>query len=404
MRKNKNNWKVLVSLGLLLPVLALACRAVIPGSVEAPSIAQPAITVVGEPLPAVESNPVDEPVHEQESMEGELPLVELYAKVNPSVVNITIYQEQNGELTGVGQGSGFVFDDQGYIVTNAHVVHGAEAVDVTFSDGTVLEGEIVGEDFNSDLAVVNVGELPAGVEPLTLGNMESLAVGQTVVAIGNPFGLAGTLTRGIISALGRTIPALTPFSIPQSIQTDAAINPGNSGGPLLNLQAEVIGVNAQIETGGTTRSNLGVGFAIPVSIVKIVVPDLIEKGAHEWAWLGVRGSDVTPILVEAMKLPEKRGAYFAEIVPDGPAAKAGLLGADENVAVDKRRIEIGGDVVLAIDGQPVSSFDDLLIYIALQTQPGQDVTITVLRDGKPIDVKVTLEERPAELTSLPTIP
>lgn len=400
MRQNKSNWKVVLSLGLLLPVLALACRAVIPGSFEAPSIAQPAVTVVVEPIPAVESNTVIE----SESMEGELSLVELYANVNPSVVNITTYQEQNGELIGVGQGSGFVFDDQGHIITNAHVVHGAEALDVTFSDGAILEGAIVGEDFNSDLAVVNVGELPDGVAPLTLGNMESLAVGQTVVAIGNPFGLAGTLTRGIISALGRSIPALTPFSIPQSIQTDAAINPGNSGGPLLNLQGEVIGVNAQIETGGTTRSNLGIGFAIPVSIVKIVVPDLIEKGVHEWAWLGVRGSDVTPILVQAMKLPETRGAYFAEIVPDGPAAKAGLRGADDSAAIDQRPVEIGGDVVLAIDGQPVNSFDDLLIYIALQTQPGQEVNLTILRDGKPVDVKITLEERPAELTSVPTIP
>jgi 2-alkenal reductase len=224
--------------------------------------------------------------------------------------------------------------------------------------------------------------------------MGELSVGQTAIAIGNPFGLEGTLTRGIISALGRTIPALTRFGIPRAIQTDAAINPGNSGGPLLDLHGHVIGVNAQIETGGTTRSNSGVGFAIPVDIVRLVVPALIEKGEYEWAWLGVRGGSVTPILVEAMDLSVERGAYIVEVTPDGPAERAGLRGASDEISVDGRRTTVGGDVVTAIDDRPVRSFEDLLIYIALEAAPGRDVTLTILRDGKWQDVSVRLGTRP----------
>jgi 2-alkenal reductase len=243
---------------------------------------------------------------------------------------------------------------------------------------------------------VKVAKLPEGITPVQLGDMDDLAVGQPVVAIGNPFGLEGTLTLGIISALGRTIPALTPFSIPQSIQTDAAINPGNSGGPLLNMDGEVIGVNAQIETNGIDRSNLGVGFAIPVSIVKKVVPNLIADGEYEWAWVGVRGGNITPALVEAMGLSVNKGAYISDVLPDGPAAAAGLEGAEEVDTVRKRQVEVGGDVIIAIDGKPVNTFDDLLIYIALEAVPGQEVVVTVLRDGETIDIPITLEKRPSE--------
>jgi 2-alkenal reductase len=224
--------------------------------------------------------------------------------------------------------------------------------------------------------------------------MEELAVGQTVVAIGNPFGLSGTLTRGIISALGRTIPALTQFSIPQSIQTDAAINPGNSGGPLLNLDGEVIGVNAQIETGGTGRANTGVGFAIPVSIIQRVVPGLIESGSYRWPWLGVAGRDVTPVLIKAMNLPVERGAYLSEIVPEGPAAKAGLIGSSEVATSDGREIDTGGDIITAVNGQQILSFDDLLIYVALNTSPGDEITLTVLRGGETKQIDLVLGERP----------
>ncbi len=321
-------------------------------------------------------------------------LVAIYARVNPAVVNVTTFQTENGFLTAASQGSGFVVDSEGHIVTNAHVVHGSEQVEVTFSDGTARIAEQVGEDLNADLAVLKVDSLPEGVQPLPFADMNSLAVGQTVIAIGNPFGLEGTLTRGVISALGRNIPALTPFSIPQSIQTDAAINPGNSGGPLLNLDGEVIGVNAQIETGGTSRSNMGVGFAIPVSILKVVIPDLIKNGSHDWAYLGVRGSNLNPILVKAMNLPVEKGAYLVEVLSDGPSAKANLRGANEIVTVDGRQVDIGGDVVTAVDGQSLRSFDDLLLYIAVNASPGQSIRLTILRDGKQQDVDVILGVRP----------
>lgn len=324
-------------------------------------------------------------------------LVNLYKRANPAVVNITIYGGQGGQIAPLGQGSGFVYDEDGRIVTNDHVVEGAEQVEVTFSDGTIREAEVIGQDPNSDLAVVKVDQLPAGIAPLPLGDLNELAVGQTIIAIGNPFGLDGTLTRGIVSALGRTIPALTPFSIPQAIQTDAAINPGNSGGPLLDLHGDVIGVNAQIETGGTSRSNSGVGFAIPVNVVKRVVPVLIKEGSYEWAWLGVRGGTVTPVLIEAMQLPVERGAYILEITPNGPAEQAGLRGSDNIEIVNGQSILVGGDIVTAIDGQPVRSFDDMLIYVALETSPGQEVKLTIIRGGGTQDLSVRLGARPDSL-------
>jgi 2-alkenal reductase len=374
---------ILLWLGLLLPVVALACQALAPGGAPAAQLPTP---VAAMPTPVMFVAPPE--VASEDAI-----LVDLYQQVNQAVVNITVYAGQDGQIEALGQGSGFVYDSEGHIISNAHVVHGAAYLEVTFSSGLVREASIVGEDLHSDLAVVQV-DLPEGITPLPLGNMETLAVGQTVVAIGNPFGLSGTLTRGIISALGRTIPALTIFSIPQAIQTDAAINPGNSGGPLLNLAGEVVGVNAQIETGGTTRSNLGVGFAIPVSIIERVVPALIEDGRYTWPWMGVVGTDVTPSLVKAMDLPVEQGAYLVEIIQGGPSSKAGLIGASGQVTVDGRTVEVGGDVITAIDGQPVLTFDDVLVYVALETSPGQTVTLTVLRDGKPVTVEVTLEPRP----------
>jgi 2-alkenal reductase len=266
---------------------------------------------------------------------------------------------------------------------------------VTFSDGLIREATIVGEDLHSDLAVIKV-DLPDGVSAIPLGVMDELAVGQTVVAIGNPFGLEGTLTRGIISALGRTIPALTIYSIPQAIQTDAAINPGNSGGPLLNLNGEVVGVNAQIETLGTSDSNIGVGFAIPVSIIRRVVPALIEAGHFDWPWLGVSGYTVNPPLVKAMDLPVEQGAYVSSLTEGGPALAAGLQATTETITQDGRQVEVGGDVITAIDGQTVKTFDDILVYLSLQTTPDQEITLTVLRDGKYQDVTLQLGTRPTE--------
>jgi S1-C subfamily serine protease len=379
----------LVLLGIFLFTIGIACSSLLPSSPsQVPAVTQVITTTIVQPvaqpiLPAV--------ITDEEQM-----LINLYERVNPAVVNITNYVTQNNLLLPASQGSGFVFDTNGNIVTNAHVIQGAEQIEVTFSEGTIETADVVGEDLHSDLAVLRVDEIPAGVLPPPLGKMESLHVGQTVVAIGNPFGLSGTLTRGIISALGRNIPGLSIFTIPQSIQTDAAINPGNSGGPLLNLSGEVIGVNAQIETGGTSLSNSGVGFAIPVSVIERVVPGLIANGDFSWSWLGVRGSDVTPGLVSAMNLPVEKGAYIWQTSEGGPSANAGLRGYDSTVNVDGRQVDIGGDVITAVNGQPVYSFDDLLLYVTLQTSPGDTVTLTVLRDGKYKEIEVTLAPRPTE--------
>jgi 2-alkenal reductase len=321
-------------------------------------------------------------------------LVTLYQRVNPAVVNVRVFNNTGNQVQSTAEGSGFVIDTAGHIVTNAHVVHGATQVEVNFSDDTTLSAKVNGEDLNADLAVIQVDKLPQGVVPVTLGDISKVQVGQTVIAIGNPFGLSGSLTRGVVSALGRTIPALTVFSIPQAIQTDAAINPGNSGGPLLNLQGEVIGVNAQIETNGTSNSNAGVGFAIPISIVKRVVPSLIKNGKYEWSYMGVQGGGLTSDVIEAMGLSVEHGAYIAAVTSGGPAEKAGLRGASGTKTVNGRTAQIGGDVVTKINGKEIRSFDDLLVYIALETAPGDVITLTVIRDGKPLDVKLTLAARP----------
>lgn len=372
----------------LIPAVILGCSLAAPfNGIPGGSAAKP--TTVSSAIATATQFPLPSNVEDEQSL-----LVNLYARVNPAVVNVTIYGQQGGSLIPLGQGSGFLFDESGHVITNAHVVEGAKQIEVTFSDGLIREAELIGQDLNSDLAVVKVDQLPAGIAPLQLGSINELAVGQTVIAIGNPFGLDGTLTRGIISALGRTIPALTPFSIPAAIQTDAAINPGNSGGPLLDLHGHVIGVNAQIETDGTSRSNSGVGFAIPVNVLERVIPALIAEGQYEWSWLGVRGSNLVPTVVEAMNLPVERGAYILDVTSGGPAEQADLRGANEEKVVNGLAIPVGGDVVTAIDSQPINSFDDLLIYIAMQTSPGQKVNLTILRDGETQEIGVLLEKRP----------
>jgi len=387
---------------IFIPILALACRISVPVNLEDNQTInpQPNFTeIIENPISTITAQseiPTDQPeVTTLSNSEESIPLAELYAIVNPAVVNIATYVITQGNAIPSSQGSGFVYDSDGHIITNAHVIHGVDQIDVVFSDSSTSSAEVIGEDLHSDLAVIKIEVLPPGISPLPLGDIESVAVGQTVYAIGNPFGLGGTLTEGIVSALGRTIPALTSFSIPSSIQTDAAINPGNSGGPLLNTAGEVIGVNAQIQTDGFTNSNRGVGFAIPVNIVARVVPELIQNQEFNWPWLGVRGNDMNPTIATALGIETARGAYIAEVLEDGPAIKAGLRGSTGTEKVRSRLTPVGGDVIIAINDQPVRSFDDLLIFIALNSSPGDQVTLTIIRDGETIEIPLKLEERPA---------
>lgn len=320
-----------------------------------------------------------------------------YEQLHPGVVSIfvVISSTQTSEQ-GAAAGSGFILDNHGHIVTNNHVVADSTFVMVAFADGTQEQAKVLGTDVDSDLAVIQVNQLPEGMHALPLGDSDKLQVGDWAIAIGNPFGLGGSMTLGIVSALGRSIPSgVTPFAIPGAIQTDAAINPGNSGGPLLNMAGEVVGINAQIETGGTSRANTGVGFAIPAKVVHHVVPSLITKGAFQWPWLGIAGGSVGLLLQEANKLPTQKGAYISQVVPAGPAEKAGLRGSSGETTVNGLPVETQGDVVVQVDNQPVSAFDDLLAYIAFKA-PGDKVTLTVLRGGQRQQIPVTLASRPAD--------
>jgi 2-alkenal reductase len=284
-------------------------------------------------------------------------------------------------------------DDEGHIVTNDHVIAEADFVTVIYYNGMEAEAEIVGTDVDSDLAVVKVDQLPEDVTPLALGDSDTVRVGQEVIAIGNPFGLGSSLTRGIVSAVGRTIRSATPFGIPQAIQTDAAINPGNSGGPLLNTAGEVIGVNAQIATGGA-RASAGVGFAIPANVVRRIAPVLIETGSFAWPWLGVRGGNVDLFIMRANDFPSQEGAYIHEVISDGPADGAGLQGSTGTRTVEGfEGVPVGGDMVLEIDGEPIQTYSDLLYEIS-QREPGTTITLLILRDGEEQELEVELEARP----------
>ncbi|MGI5915314.1 MAG: S1C family serine protease [Anaerolineae bacterium] len=318
--------------------------------------------------------------------------VQLYEDVNPGVVSIQVFTRR-GDITSQGAGSGFVIDDNGHIVTNNHVIAGAVRVTVIFYNGIEAEATVVGTDPDSDLAVIRVDDLPEDVHPLVLGNSDDVQVGELVIAIGNPFGQQGSMTAGIVSAVGRVLPTqVTQFSIPQAIQTDTAINPGNSGGPLLNLQGQVIGVNAQIATAGNPAS-AGVGFAIPVNVVRQIAPVLIETGSYQWPWVGVSGTSVNLLIQQANDLPTQSGAYIAEVIPGGPAAAVGLRGSTGAQRIDGFDVPVGGDVIIAVDGEVIEDFSDLLVNVAFR-RPGDELELTYLRDGQERQVRVTLAPRP----------
>lgn len=332
----------------------------------------------------------------------EAQIVGLYEEAGPSVVFISStviqYDFFMQPVPQEGSGSGFVYDRQGHIVTNYHVVADANEVSVAFANGESYPAEIVGQDPSTDLAVIKVSaqSLPA---PLTVGDSDKLRVGQFVIAIGNPFGLESTLTLGIISALGRVIESPNGRFIGEAIQTDAAINPGNSGGPMLNLQGEVIGVNSQIIS--PSGANAGIGFAVSANTVRRVVPELIAQGRYPHPWLGVNILSITPDVKTAlqevgMTIPVDKGVVVMEVVPGSPAASGGIRGGDRTVQVGELDVQLGGDIITAVNGQPITSGQDLTLYLDTKTRVGETVEVTVVRGGREVRLSVTLEERPQD--------
>jgi 2-alkenal reductase len=326
-------------------------------------------------------------------------LINLYSRTNPGVVNIEVAVDTGEEISLVN-GSGFIIDTEGHIVTNNHVVERADTIWVTFSDGSVRQAEMLGTDPDSDLAVLVVDSPPPGAVPLELGDSDDLEVGQRVIAIGNPFGLEGTMTVGVISGLGRLLrPPITSsggyFRNPEIIQTDTPINPGNSGGPLLDLRGRVVGVNTAIRT--TLGVNMAVGFAVPVNTVKRIIPRLIEEGEYRYPYLGIGADDRFALaqLALVLDLPTTQGVLVASVVPGSPAHRAGILGGDRAVTVMGRSdVRVGGDIIVAIDDYEVKDFPDLVAYLVRETEVGQVVTLTVLRDGEELKIPVELGERP----------
>ncbi|HEX9844987.1 MAG TPA: trypsin-like peptidase domain-containing protein [Candidatus Nitrosotenuis sp.] len=309
--------------------------------------------------------------------------------INPNVIiNGNPLESQSTKL-----GSGFVYDTSGHIITNNHVVEGAKTVDVRFVDGNIYSANVIGTDPYNDIAVLQITDdfSEENLQPVILGDSSQLEVGQQVIAIGNPYGLSGTVTTGIVSQVGRLLPnSDAGYSIPNVIQTDAAINPGNSGGPLLDMQGHVIGINTAIQSG--TGEFSGIGFAVPSNTVKRLIPSLIENGKYSHPWLGVSGTSLTPDIAKQIGLPKNyKGVFVTTVIPDGPAQKAGLQESSYNI---NREIK-GGDVIIAMDGYQVRDIDDLIIYLADNKNVGDTVVLQVNRNNNLVELTAMLQERPA---------
>ncbi len=327
-------------------------------------------------------------------------LINLYERINPAVVSISIEQKvrNTDQQQEAGAGSGFVIDKEGHIVTNNHVVAEADGLLVTFSDGTTTSAEVIGRDPDADLALIKVNLPAEQLVPVELADSDLVRVGERVVAIGNPFGLEGTMTLGIVSALGRTLPGESSYSNPEIIQTDAAINPGNSGGPLLDTQGRVVGVNTAIRStngaAGGQPSNSGVGFVVPSNTVKRVVEALKTTGKVSYPYLGLGGGVSVARLAGQVDLPVKQGVLVEKVLPGGPSAKAGLRAGTDERLVAGIPVVIGGDIITEFNGQPVHDYSDLIAKLVKTSKPGDTVTLTIWRDGKQSSVQVTLGERP----------
>jgi S1-C subfamily serine protease len=378
--KTKRNILALV----VLVFAMLACQSVSLQPQQPVAVSEPVL-----PVAPIDSNAVN-PAAEQDG------LVALFESVSPGTVAI---------ITDQGQGSGFVYDGQGNVVTNYHVIEGATTVEVRFTSGYMAYGTVVGTDLDSDLAIIKVNAPAGELHPLPLGDSTLLKVGQTVVAIGNPFGLNSSMTVGIVSALGRTLDSAheTPdgalFTAGDIIQTDAAINPGNSGGPLFNINGEVIGINRAIRTNSTTATgqpvNSGIGFAISVNIVKRVVPGLIATGKYDYPFLGISSlpnENMSLQVIEALGLKSFTGAYVTDVASGGPAEKAGIIAGSTPTNIPG--LLGGGDLIVAIDGHEVHTFDNMLSYLITNKGPGDSVVLQILRGSEKVDVTIILGKRP----------
>jgi S1-C subfamily serine protease len=320
--------------------------------------------------------------------------VRIYKQASPSVANILTrtveYDFFFNPVPIEGAGSGFLIDADGHILTNYHVVQGAQTIEVTFADHSNYKARLIGADTVNDIALIQITAKGRKLVPLPLGDSRTLQVGQRVLAIGNPFGLQNTLTTGVVSSLGRTVQTGDNTFIDEAIQTDAAINRGNSGGPLLNSRGEVIGINSAILS-PSGASNVGIGFAIPINTARRVAEDLITQGHVRRATLGVEGRTLWPDLADALGLPVQRGVLIESVNPGGPAARAGIRGGNRSVLAGLRELRIGGDVIVAVDGEEVNSQSDLNLLLN-RARPGEKVTLTVIREGRKTNVPLTLGE------------
>lgn len=421
---------------LILAVGLAGCAGGLPSVLEAPGRLTDALSNVAQEVATAQAAQAENQAEVQAqplSTVGDLQaaLQNVYQRVNPSVVNIRVTTQVISGLEqllpdmqlpfpfgqdapnqdsprqqapqATSEGSGFVWDRQGHIVTNNHVVEGATSIIVTFSDGTSVPAELVGADPDSDLAVIKVDAESVTVDPVTVADSTHVLPGQLVVAIGNPFGLEGSMTFGIVSAVGRSMDAgsgsssqsgdTATYTIPDIIQTDAPVNPGNSGGVLLDLNGQLIGVPTAIES--AVRSSAGVGLAVPSVIVSRVVPQLIEKGVYQHPYIGIQGGTLTSQVAEAMGLDKsQRGALVISVTKGSPADKAGLRASAKQVTIDGEDVKVGGDVITAIDGRPVQDFEDLTAYLAQAGEVGKTVELTILRDGETTRLPLTLGARP----------
>jgi S1-C subfamily serine protease len=330
-----------------------------------------------------------------EAADTELTLPDLFDKAGKSVVQVSASNDvsEQGKL-----GSGFIYDDNGHIVTNLHVASGSNQLDVTFPDGTIYRATLIGSDPFTDLAVLYIKDAPKDkLVPLPLADSTKIRVGEQVAAIGNPFGLSSSMTSGIVSGIGRLIPSQDsgplPFFIPDIIQTDAPINPGNSGGPLLDMRNEVVGINTAIRS--TTGEFAGIGFAVPSNTIAKIIPSLIKTGKFQHPWVGISGADMTPDLAKALKLSEPRGVLVVEVIGGSPAEKAGIRTGNSPTKVDGQTIPLGGDIILELDGHQIRKVDDILVYLQREKSVGDVMDVAILRDGKLQHVSVHLDARPS---------